>query len=62
MKNNDFWVLTLILFVMIAVAFGWNLWLKIIVISNSVLVLIQVIYRIYKEVKKYVQAKNKNRV
>ena len=62
MKNNDFWVLTLILFVMIAVTFGWNLWLKIIVISNSVLVLIQVIYRIYKEVKKYVQAKNKNRV
>lgn len=60
MKSNDFWVLTLIVFVMIAVAFGWNLWLKIIVISNSILVLIQVICKLYKEVKNYVQTKNKN--
>ena len=45
MKKNDFWILTLI------VVFGWNIWLKIIVIANSILVLLQVIYQIYKRRK-----------
>ena len=62
MKKDDFWVLSLIVFVIIAVAFGWNVWLKIIVIANSVLILIQIIYKLYKGGNKHGKAKNKNRV
>ena len=51
MKKNDFWILTLIVFVIIAVVFGWNICLKIIVIANSFLVLLKVIYQIYKRRK-----------
>ena len=52
MNKNDFWFFTLVAFFTIAVVFGWNIWLKIVVIANSILVLFQVVCQIYKGVKK----------
>lgn len=51
MKKIDFWFLSLIAFFAIAVAFGWNIWLKITVIANSILVLIQTTYQLYQRRK-----------
>ena len=51
MKKFDFWFLSLITFLTISVAFGWNIWLKIIVIANSILVLVQTTYQLYQRRK-----------
>lgn len=48
MRKNDFWTLSLVAFLIMAVSFGWNIWLKIVVILNSLVVLWDVFYSLYK--------------
>lgn len=48
MKKNDFWVLSLIVFTMIGVLAGFSVWLKAVVIANSLVVLFDVFYTLFK--------------
>ena len=52
MQKNDFWVLSLVAFFIIAVLTQWNPFLKVVVILNSLLVLWQVVARLMKEGQK----------
>ena len=53
MKKSDFWFLSLIALFTLAVSFGWNIWLRIAVIANSVLVLLQIIARLWEAKKNH---------
>lgn len=48
MKSSNFWFLTLCTLLVIASVNGWNLYLKIAVIANAIVVLLDVIKRTKK--------------
>lgn len=48
MKKNDFWFFSLIALLVVAISTGWNLWLRIAIIANSILVFMQVVIQIWK--------------
>lgn len=52
MEKNDFWFFALIACFIIALASGWILPAKILVIGCSIIVLIQVAFRLYDIFKK----------
>lgn len=51
MKQNDFWILALIVLTMLGFLIGWNIPIKIAVIANSLLILWQVAARIWEAQK-----------
>ena len=43
MKKSNFWFLTLCVFLMIAGVNGWSAWLRVAVIANAIVVLMDVV-------------------
>lgn len=52
MKKDDYWFISLIALLVIAVCTGWSIWAAMAVIANSVLILLQVACRVYEIVRK----------
>lgn len=48
MKRNDFFTLSLVVFLIIGVVSNWNPFIKAVVIINSVVVLVDVIYTMWR--------------
>jgi len=51
MKKKDFWFLSLVVLLIISLINGWNLYLRIAVAANALLVLYQVSSRISEHIK-----------
>ena len=52
MKKSNFWYLTLCAFLVIAGVNGWSTWLRIAVVANAIVVLMDVIKRVRAIFKK----------
>lgn len=52
MKKSIFWYLTLCAFLVIAGVNGWSAWLRVAVIANAIVVLLDVVRRVREIVKK----------
>ncbi len=47
MKKNDFWFLNLIVWLIIGISMDWSFWICIVVSINAIIVLLDVVVKIY---------------
>ena len=51
MKKDDFWTLSLVVFLGLGFMLDWNIWIKTVVILNALLVLCGIVFRLWEAKK-----------